>query len=185
MADLSPLDAAIRQTGAVVDGISDSQWGDKTLCSEYDVRALLNHLTGAGVMFTTALTGGKAEPESASDHLGDDPKGSFHRAMDSVAKAWRQEGAFEGEVPLPFGSTPAEMAFGICALEIFVHGADLAVATGQESKLDQAACERVLGQAKAMGVDNFRVPGVFGPEVKIGEEAEAHRRMLAYLGRQV
>jgi hypothetical protein len=43
----------------------------------------------------------------------------------------------------------------------------------------------VLGVAAAMPIDNFRMPGVFGPAVECADGAPAHRRLLALLGRAV
>jgi hypothetical protein len=49
--------------------------------------------------------------------------------------------------------------------------------------LDAELAETALSMSKEMGLDNFRTPGVFGPEVPCDESDAAHRRLLAYLGR--
>jgi hypothetical protein len=36
-----------------------------------------------------------------------------------------------------------------------------------------------------MGMAAFRMPGVFGPAVPVPEDAPAHRRLLAFLGRRL
>lgn len=46
-----------------------------------------------------------------------------------------------------------------------MHGVDLAVATGHEQFIDQQLCHGLLVTMRAMGVDTYRMPGVFGSEV--------------------
>jgi hypothetical protein len=35
------------------------------------------------------------------------------------------------------------------------------------------------------GIDNFRVPGIFGPAVPVDPQSPAHLQLMAYLGRTV
>ena len=69
--------------------------------------------------------------------------------------------------------------------EVVVHGLDLAVATEQEFRVDEELSEQLLATMTSTGgIDAFRRPGIFGPEVT-AESAPAHRRLLAYLGRSI
>ena len=36
-----------------------------------------------------------------------------------------------------------------------------------------------------LGIDDFRAPGIFGPELPASDAAPAHGRLLAFLGRDV
>ena len=66
-----------------------------------------------------------------------------------------------------------------------MHGLDLAVATEQEFRVDEELSEQLLATMTSTGgIDAFRRPGIFGPEVT-AESAPAHRRLLAYLGRSI
>lgn len=176
---LAQLDQAIEQTSKIVDGVTDDLWGNATPCTEFDARGVTNHLIGALDMFTAAITG------QAAPAAGGDEKSNFHRAADAVAKAWREPEALTRTLTLPFGEMPGAQALGVNVMEIIVHGLDIAVATGQEAVIDQEMAEAGLAQTKAAGVDNFRVPGVFGAEVAIADDAQPHRRLLAFLGRNV
>ena len=63
---------------------------------------------------------------------------------------------------------------------------DLAVATGREDLVDQQLCVALLELMHGMGgIDGFRIPGVFGPEVPVPAQAPNHRRLLAYAGRRL
>lgn len=47
-----------------------------------------------------------------------------------------------------------------------MHGADLAMATDREKRLDQHLCADLLATMRARdGFDNYRLPGVFDAEV--------------------
>ena len=66
---------------------------------------------------------------------------------------------------------------------MFVHGWDLAVATGQDSHLDPGlmeACRAVIEPQ----VEAFRAAGAFGGELAVPPEATAQERFLALLGRK-
>ena len=95
-----------------------------------------------------------------------------------------------GQTPCPGWSRsrwvtlPASFAAVIHLLELVGHGVDLAVATEQTDLLDERLCEDVLELLAGMGgVDAYRVPGVFGPEVMADAGAPAHARLAGLLGR--
>lgn len=179
------IERGAAQTGRVVDGIGDDQWSNPTLCPGWDVRGLLNHAVGACELFSQALSGPVEMPSPDEDRLGDDPKGTYHRASRAGVKAWQARGALDGTVKLPFGEIPRTMAAQIFCVEVITHGLDLAVATGQEDTVDQSLAEQAIDVARAMGADSFRIPRVFGPEVPVADDAPGHRKLLGYLGRAV
>ena len=186
MADpIGDIREAIHKTTPIVEGISDSQWSTPTLCSEFDVKALLNHMVGAATMFRQVIEEGQATGDPSSDLLGSDPKGAFRTAAAAALASFEKGKVLDRTLNMPFGEIPGTVGAGILGMEMFVHGVDLAVATGQESKIDQDMCGAMKESAKQVGVDNFRVPGVFGPEVQAGAGARPHEHLLAYLGRQV
>jgi uncharacterized protein (TIGR03086 family) len=88
-------------------------------------------------------------------------------------------------IDLSVGRMPAPMAAVIELTEIVVHGLDVAVATGQEDAVDEEQAAALLELMTGMGVDAFRVPGVFGPAMPASQDAPAHVRLLAFLGRDV
>jgi hypothetical protein len=72
------------------------------------------------------------------------------------------------------------MAALIHLTEVLVHGADLAIATGQEALLDEHACASLLTVMVGMDFDAFRRPGMFGPALSAPADAPAHRRLLPF-----
>lgn len=186
MADpIADIRTAIEKTTPIVEGIDDAQWTGATPCAEFDVRALLNHMVASANMFRQVIEEGQASPDAASDNLGSDPKDAFRQASAAALKAFEGGDVLNRTLNMPFGEFPGAMAAGIFRMEMFVHGIDLAVATGQKSLIDEEMCTSMEDASRQMGVDNFRMPGVFGPELQAPTGAEPHRRMLAYLGREV
>ena len=78
---------------------------------------------------------------------------------------------------------------GVASEDLVIHGWDLARATGQDDTIDPAEVERAWPIAQAMP-EKMRIPGaygpgivVFGPEVKVPEDAPLQDRLLGLLGR--
>ncbi|MEU6430480.1 TIGR03086 family metal-binding protein [Microbispora sp. NPDC046973] len=178
------IDQAIAMTAGIVRGIEEHQWGAPTPCGKWDVRAVLNHTVGGMRIFAAELTGTDAGADHEADWLGNDPQAAFAAAADADREAWHREGALGRTVHISLGAVPGPMAAVIHFTEILVHGVDLAVATGQEDRMDERLCEELLAMMHGMGgIDAYRLPGVFGPEIAAPAEAPAHLRLLAYLGR--
>ena len=75
----------------------------------------------------------------------------------------------------------------LAAVDAFVHGWDLAVATGQQTDLDAEIAEQMLETAKAFIPDEIRStePGAaFGPIIAVSNDAPAADRLAGFLGRR-
>jgi uncharacterized protein (TIGR03086 family) len=178
------IDRAIEATGAVVAAIGLAQLDLPTPCTGWDVRDVLNHLVGGMRIFAAVVTDVGPGGEHEDDWLGEDPWMAYAMAADLDRKAWRSPGALDGTVTISLGTLPGPMAAVIHLTEVLVHGLDLAVAIGREDLADERASLQLLDTMAGMGgVDPYRVPGVFGPELAVPPGAPAHRRLLAYLGR--
>jgi uncharacterized protein (TIGR03086 family) len=177
------IELALSTTGRIVAGIPADRWPAPTPCAGWDVTTVVNHVVGGMRLYAAELTGTDAGGEHEDDWLGDDAVAAYRDAAERVLAAWRSPGAEQRMIALSFGTVPAPMAAVVELTEIVVHGLDIAVATAQESAVDQAQCERLLALMRGMGVDGFRSPGIFGPEQPAPQDAPAHRRLLAFLGR--
>jgi uncharacterized protein (TIGR03086 family) len=182
---LDALEAALATTGDLVAGITPTQWNAPTLCPGWDVRAVTNHLVGGLRIFTAQLTGTDAGGEHEDDWLGNDPAAAYTAAATAVLSAWRAPDAMSRTLSISFGNVPAPMGAVIELTEVVVHGLDLAVATGQEDRVDAGQATALHALMLDMGMAAFRVPGVFGPAVPAPADAPAHRQLLAFLGRRL
>ncbi len=171
-------------TGRIVAGITTDQWATPSPCEGWSVREVLNHVVGGMRIFAAELTGREPEAEHEADWLGADPVGAFTAAAELDVAAWHAPGALAGTVTISLGQLPAGFAAVIHLVELVAHGVDLAEATDQHGLVDESLCADVLGVLVGMGgVDAYRVPTVFGPEVAVAGTAPAHERLSGYLGR--
>ncbi|WP_433348560.1 TIGR03086 family metal-binding protein [Microtetraspora malaysiensis] len=182
---IDQIDRALDMTAAIVEGITRDRLQAPTPCPGWDVRAELNHLVGGMRIFAAELTGTDVGARHEDDWLGGDPYGAFAAAAALDHAAWHGPGALDTTVRLGFGAVPGPMAALIHLTELLVHGADLAVATGREHLVDQAACDQLLATMRGMDFHAFRRPGMFGPEISAPGDAPAHRQLLAFLGRNL
>jgi uncharacterized protein (TIGR03086 family) len=186
MSDIAELHAqALDQTGRVVAGIRPGQWQADTPCDGWTVRALLNHLV-AGNLWAAELGAG-ATIEDVGDRLdgdvlGADPAASYATSAAAAAATFRRPGALDAPCAVSYGPVPGSVYAGHRFLDVFVHGWDLAVATGQDQELDPSlmkACREVIEPQ----VPAFRAAGVFGDQPRVPPDATDQQRFLAMLGR--
>ena len=136
------LGRAVGELHRLVDNVKPEQLGDQTLCSEWKVRDLLNHLTGGATMFALCVEQGSVPddvlgPLLTTDQLGDDYKGAVSSAADRALTAFATPGAESKMVTLPFGTMPAGVAMNIAVFDVTTHCCDLARATGQQVDDDE------------------------------------------------
>ena len=180
----------ITESRRLVDGISPEQLDNETLCTEWTVRDVLNHITGGAVYFGR-VTEEESVPDEVvgqllggGDNLGDDYKGAFNRAADSAMAAFSQPGVLDKIVKLPFGEVPAAVALNIAIFDVSTHNCDLAQATGQRIQ-DSDVLVSALDVGKQVVQAEMRVPGFFGPEQPCSDAAPPDQRLLAFAGRDV
>lgn len=117
----------------------DHQLGDPTPCSEWDVRALVNHVVGED-RWVTPLVEGRTIAEVGDtldgDLLGGDPRGAAEQAVKEAVAAFAQPGARDRTVHLSFGDFPAEEYAWQLVADHVVHAWDLAAAIGTDRRLD-------------------------------------------------
>jgi uncharacterized protein (TIGR03086 family) len=165
-----------------VKGVNLDDLGKSTPCSEFDVRALLNHMIGGLEMLKVAAQGGKATvPEG--DQVGSDPGAAYAERRTAFLDALRGDGVLERNWEMPFGSLPGSMMAGIAFMEHVTHGWDVATATGQDTAIPAdlvAECAETVAPMDAM----LRMPGVCGPAVNVPDSASAQDKLIAFMGRQ-
>ncbi len=184
--DISTVyDRASEWTAGVFSNVKDDQHADPTPCPEWNVRELMNHIVGGGFMFAGAIAGQEmpAGDGPPPDMLGDDPAAAYRQSAAGVRAAMDRDGVMDQMVTLPAGEFPGAIVFNIATSEALVHGWDLAKATGQDTAFPDDIADAVYAFT-APGVDFGRQGGFYGPEVGVGEDAPAHQRLVALLGRQ-
>ncbi len=185
MDPITALNRALDQTGGIVRGVQPDQLGQDTSCTDFDVRALMNHLIGAISSLSTGIATGKPDLSLFSqDFVSDDATGAYERAAAEARAAVTPE-VLGQTVAMPFGDVPGAVAVSVATLEALQHGWDLAKATGQSPDMDAELSETGMEMAKQFPPELVRNPGVWGPETDAADDASPHDRLAAFLGRVV
>jgi|SRR5579864_4894346 len=176
---LALLARAVEQTRTIISHISPDQQSLPTPCTEWDVRALVNHTVFDTQNFAAAVTGGE-RPAADADLIGTNWTDAYSSASDRLLAAWRQRGT-DGALQLGRGEVEATWATGMHLFSETVHGWDLASATGQSTDLDSEIGQAALDFARD-NLERFRGRG-FGPEVPVSEDAPLYDRLAGFCGR--
>ncbi len=186
------LEPAAREVIRLLDGVTDDRMADPTPCVDMPVAALLDHLMGLSMAFTWAAR--KTTPAAAPDAAGP-PAPSAERLdpqwrtvlperLEELVEAWRSPAAWEGETVAGGVTLPAEQMAVVALDELVLHGWDLASATGQPFRCDEASTAAVLAFTTAVAQeDAVAREGLFGPEVTVPPDAPAFDRALGLAGR--
>lgn len=168
----------------LVQGVTDDQWVNPTPCTDWDVRALVNHIVYED-LWTVPLIEGKTIEEVGDrfegDVLGDDPKAAWadasKRAVDAVAGV-----SLDQPVSVSWGQIPASEYLGQLFMDHLIHGWDLARGSGGDDRLDPELVEACWAEAKNQE-QAIRGSGVFGQQLDVPPDADTQTKLLALLGR--
>ncbi|MEV0379298.1 TIGR03086 family metal-binding protein [Nonomuraea sp. NPDC050643] len=164
---------AAGRTAAVVAGVREEQFGLRTPCAEFDVKALINHLEWVADLFASLAAKGPMVEQR--EYAGD-----FPERVRRMLAAWEPEQAWEGESPgmgLPMRAVATMALF-----DLVVHGWDLARATGAPFQAEPETVKALLGFAAQM-TPTGRQRGIFAEAVAVGPGATELDRLLAMAGR--
>jgi uncharacterized protein (TIGR03086 family) len=168
--------------------VGDGDWGRPTPCSEWNVRALVNHVIGGCARYTRLLHGASAAEvqamrASAHDHVGEDAAASFRPLADEMMAAFGEPGALSRTVHHPAGDRPGRALADMRAGDFAVHAWDLARAIGADEALDPALVEWCLVMVSGMGEELSKGGYFQAPRGETSADATAQDRLLHLLGR--
>ncbi len=174
---------AVEDFAAKVTQVSVDQWSQPTPCSEWDVRALVNHVAYEE-RWTRPIVEGQTIEEVGTafdgDLLGDDPVAAV-AAAGSEAAAAVDDRVRAGElVHLSFGDVPIDEYVMQITADHLIHGWDLAAATGLNRIMDAELVAEV-SQWFAAHEEEWRRAGAIGPRADAGGSPQAD--LLAAFGR--
>ena len=177
------LEGAASGFGARLDAVGD-RWSAPTPDADWDVRALVNHVTGE-LLWLVPLLEGKTIADVGDrldgDVLGDDPLSTWQRARTEATAAITSVDP-ASTVHLSYGDrTAAEYVFEVGA-DVLIHTWDLARAIGADEQLDPALVEAVAAWFPAHE-ELWRGAGVIGDRPAVGAGADAQTQLLAAFGR--
>jgi uncharacterized protein (TIGR03086 family) len=173
MDPVTMYERAADQAARVARTVRPDQQHLPTPCSEWDVAALLEHMSGGVSYLLGAL--GVSEPAVPW------PDAS---AIEACVSALREPGALERRCmsPADFEWSVAEATAGT-AMDQLIHTWDLSVAIGQNRTVDSDVAEAVVAMFLPQMPEIGRQAGIVGPEVPVPPDACSQDRLLGAMGR--
>jgi uncharacterized protein (TIGR03086 family) len=184
MEQAAVLENALANTARLVRGIADDQWDNSTPCAKWNVRQLVTHTAGVMANFRNGARNEPIAGEPDDFDLGADPGATVEAlAVENVA-AWTARGELDSLVKLGENEFPGLVGITINTLDAYVHGWDIAQATGQDAQLDPDVCTGLLGFSKQAIPVAPRGDDRFSDVVPTPDDADVRHHLLAYLGRR-
>jgi uncharacterized protein (TIGR03086 family) len=194
MTEIRTQQAAVRAAAHLAAGavaaVPAGAWEAPTPCSDYDLRALVDHLAWGTVLSQRAATRTPLEhdwsvPEPPPFLAGQEPPAwaaALAPELDAAADAWADPAAWEGETVMGASPMPASVVGPMMLAEFVLHGWDVARAAGAPYEVPDELGAAVLAAVEplaAMGRDG----GWYGAEVPVAPDAPAFERALGLTGR--
>jgi uncharacterized protein (TIGR03086 family) len=178
--------AAAAETARVVGEAARTTTLDtKTPCTDWDLRTLLNHT----ILWTSYSAERRAHGESVAEELMSrdftaDPgfAQDYEKQINKAVRAWSDPQAWQRELNVMGSPTPAADIAAMLIMETVLHGWDIARATGQEYRADDALAQALLETVRAQA-EMFRQYQGFGEIKAIPDAASAFDRALSLSGR--
>lgn len=160
----------------VAEAFAADQWDAATPCTEWDARALVEHVIGFHeFLLLRPLVVRAHRPR-------DDPAARWRATADALFMCLGENGVLDRATELPGGghSSPRQM-LGALTTDVLVHTWDLSRAGDLATRLDAQLCADALAAATANGLR--RDDGMFQPEVDVPRDADIVSRLVAFYGR--
>ncbi|HEU4946794.1 MAG TPA: TIGR03086 family metal-binding protein [Kribbella sp.] len=175
---------------AKVAAVAPEQWGDQSPCAKWSARDVVDHI----VMMHGAMLGPVNRSLDPEPTVQDDPLGAFRAARAAVEAVLDDPALADTLCDTPSGRmTAADHIDRVVSDDLVLHGWDLARATGQDERMDPEDVAALWASTSAVPADlmeKFRTPDafgpgieVFGPEVKVPDDAPLQDRLLGLIGR--
>ncbi len=164
-----------------VRGVAADGWDAPSPVADWQARDVVRHLVE---WFPGFLASGSGIELAAGPSVDDDP-----------VKAWEQHAAAVQEVlddprtgtaifahPRLPEMPLAQAVSKFYTNDVFMHTWDLARATGQDARLDEARCQELYEGMLPMD-DVLRQSGQYGAKVPVPDDADWQTKMLGFIGR--
>jgi uncharacterized protein (TIGR03086 family) len=166
------------------------QWSSPSPCEKWTAGDVVQHI----VDMHGAMLGPLGRALSPAPPVAEDPVAAFRAARADVEALLADPSLAGRPCDTPTGRMTAEQHVDqVVSDDLLLHGWDLARATGQDDTMDPEDVQRAWAAMKAFPgelMEKFRIPGafgpgieVFGPEVKVEEDASPQDKLLAFIGR--
>jgi uncharacterized protein (TIGR03086 family) len=175
---IAAAEATLAVCQLVLRGVAERDYARATVCPEFSVAQLADHLVGS-VTFVGGAAGAEFPPAAATGL-----ESRLAAAAQPALEAWNRRG-LDGTVKMGSSEMPAAAALGILSVEFLVHAWDFAQATGQHVTVPEGLAAHVLDVAGQIITPEVRSGGSFADAVPASPDAGVMDRLVAFTGRYV
>jgi uncharacterized protein (TIGR03086 family) len=179
------LAAAVRYALASAGPVTPPMLSQPTPCTEWDLGALLDHVSDSAGVLHQAITAGCAglAPPPGDGRPRRDPVRGLHRQTARLLATCAAPGPAQRLVAIGDRELTTNMVALAGALEITVHGWDISAACGPRQPVPPGLAAILLPLAPLLITPATR-PGLFADPVPLPSQASLGDQLLAFLGRQ-
>ncbi|MEU1127439.1 TIGR03086 family metal-binding protein [Streptomyces sp. NPDC005899] len=182
------LEPAARRVRELAGAIGEDLMSHPTPCPDYAVRDLLAHVVGLAAAFRDAADkrfGASTDtpPGPGLPPLPDDWRESLGPLLDELVAAWRAPASRQGMTRAGGVELPGRVAAMVVQNELLVHGWDLARATGQSFRADEAGLRASQALLTPTG-EGAPTESPFGPPIPVPPGAPLLDQVIALSGRR-
>ncbi len=174
------LERAVNYTLGSLHCVTPEALSHPTPCRDWDLGALLRHLNESLLALHEAIDIGQLDLDGAAPGLDGDPVAAVRDRARRMLGAWTAGG--RRSISVAGCPLTTSIVSGTGAVEIAVHGWDVAQACGEHRPIPQALAEELLPLA-ALFVTTADRPARFAPPVEVPALAGPSDRLIAFLGR--
>ena len=187
MEPLVALDLATSTFVDVLSQVGEDQMHRQTPCDEWDVAALLAHVTMGSDMAVALLDGASTEEARAyfdREFAGGDAVSACRAAVGTQAVRLAEVTDWDAVVHHPVGDVSAAQLLGFRTGDLSLHAWDLATAIGADPGIPEDLAVVVYDSMKPMEPFIGQI-GLFGsgPSGDVGDDAGVLQRLLDLTGR--
>lgn len=176
---------AVTQAGQCLPHITSTDLSNATPCSEWDLKALLNHMVYE-LLWVPDVVSGKTLAEIGNvydgDVLGDDFHAAWEKAVRTAFNA--VDGAnLTATAHLSYGDVTNEYYITEAAIDVLIHGWDVAQSIRCNMIMKPELAEAAY-QATSPKKEGLKASGLFADPIKVADTATAQTKLLALVGRK-
>jgi len=160
-------------------GVKD--WDAEAPVDGWVARDVVRHLTQ---WLPGLLSSGSDVVLAAGPSVDEDPVAAWQVHCDAVQELLDDPGTSSRMLTNPhIGELPVDAAVDrFYTTDVFLHTWDLARATGQDDRLDEATCAGLLAGMEPLD-EMLRMSGQYGPRVQVPDSADARSKLIGFIGR--
>lgn len=174
------LERAIGFTLGSLQLVTPEAMSRPTPCREWNLRALLAHMNDSLAALHEAVRSGRISTDPVSDSTADTVRSLRDRACRTLGD-WSNVDTHQ-LVAIGGQRLPAGLVTAAGAMDVAVHGWDVAAACGDHRPIPDALAEELIELAPLLVTAADR-PGRFAPPATVSPHAGASDRLVAFLGR--